>query len=219
MKKFGLLALMAILAGSVFAQEAGHWSIGGRAGMAFGFHSDGEFTDLLEDELLYYGISTDISSKGKLNFLLAGYGTYSFTERFSLQMELDLMFNQGIKLSAEGDSVDITYTSLDMPVLAKYAFMLEPVVLGVLGGPHLSIPFGDIEADVGNYSAKGDTNFMTFGVTLGGFVGYPLGPGRIVGDLRFIFDFNSVDIEEDGYSASVMTRRALAFTVGYEYSF
>jgi hypothetical protein len=114
------------------------------------------------------------------------------------------------------ETVKVYYTSLDIPVLFKYSFLTRPVVFGAMAGPHLSIPLG--KGTIADSEEKDKFNidtFATFGLTLGAFGGYPVGPGRIVGDLRFLFDFNGLKDSDFTY----MKRRALALTVGYEISF
>jgi len=61
--------------------------------------------------------------------------------------------------------------------------------------------------------------FATFGLTAGVFGGIPFGPGRFIGDMRFIFDFNTLEAGDNGFTLEFMRRRALALTLGYEISF
>jgi hypothetical protein len=122
------------------------------------------------------------------------------------------MIGQGLE---DNFGADATYNSLDIPVLVKYSFLNKPLIVGVEGGPQLSIPIGKYKDPRGNF----DTDGPTFGAVAGVYAGYPLGPGRIIGDLRFLFDFNKLKAKEGGVTENILTRRGLIFAVGYEYSF
>jgi hypothetical protein len=60
---------------------------------------------------------------------------------------------------------------------------------------------------------------ITFGAVAGIYAGYPLGPGRLIGDVRFLFDFNPLKSKQGGSSNDFLTRRGLVFALGYEFSF
>jgi hypothetical protein len=196
-KVLAVLIVLFVVAASGFAQ----FSVGAKLGGAFGFHSwNSDIEDLTGEE-----------PDSKFNFTFGAFGGYAFNEKLSLQVELDFMLNQGGEVSSE----DIEYNSLDIPVLVKYAFLQNPLVVGVAVGPQISIPLGDIKVASEDIGADG----ITFGAVAGLYAGYPLGPGRIIGDLRFLFDFNQLKASESGVDADVLARRALIFTVGYEFSF
>ena len=146
------------------------------------------------------------------------------------------MINQGIKFSFseeyygfEGGVYDINIinSSLDIPILLKFAVAKKPVLIGLLAGPHLSLPLGkliisgnDEDEDMVVFSQY-SINGITFGLTAGLFAGFPVGPGRITGDIRFLFDFTPVNIHDFSYGENFDTfnRRGVALTAGYEFSF
>jgi hypothetical protein len=66
----------------------------------------------------------------------------------------------------------------------------------------------------GDYDSAGALG----GITFGAFVGYPLGPGKIVGDLRFLTDFASVNAHISGSDWTVLHRSGINLTIGYEIS-
>ena len=121
------------------------------------------------------------------------------------------MINQGIDVESQGghthggswsDSHEFTYTSIDIPVLLRYNFFHG--FFGLLIGPHISIPLmGDYVDDIQ----------VTFGITAGVQGFFPLGAGFLVGDVRFIADFNEIVDGSDWH------RQALVISVGYEWSF
>jgi hypothetical protein len=218
MKK-ALIVMLAILmlSTALYAQNAGIFAVGIRGGLAFGFHElENDDIDGVDKEPVF------------LNPNVAVYGAYAFTDNVALQAELNFMINQGLKLkfseSGVAFSTEYTYTSLDIPILLKYSFDFG---LGLLAGPHISIPLGKISTNV-SYSMFGysgseklniDPDGVTFGLTGGLFYGFPLGPGRLIGDLRFVFDFMPQKGKYEDRSADILSRRALALTIGYEFSF
>jgi hypothetical protein len=79
---------------------------------------------------------------------------------------------------------------------------------------------GKINVEVGGASgAAGVENTgVMWGVTGGFGVGYKLGPGNIIGDLRYINDFTENKIRYDGQEMKGFLRRSINLTVGYELS-
>ncbi|MDR2951713.1 MAG: PorT family protein [Treponema sp.] len=218
MKKLVILVLaFCICAAMLAAQEGGDFTVGSRLGFMFGFHSEG-------DDFKYIAPGAGMLDDSSLaNFNLAFYGEYSLTDAMALQTEFNFMIAQGKKWSGYGTTVEVTYSSLDIPILFKYAFLKKPLVVGALGGPYLSFPIGKMKdkISVSGYSVsdESDTEGITFGMTLGAYAGFPLGPGRIVGDMRFIFDFNQIQATYQNVTRKVLRRNGLVITAGYEFTF
>jgi hypothetical protein len=215
MKKVLLaLVVLSLIAGAGFAQEAGTISAGAKLGGVIGFHS-------FEKQEME-GAAT-ITPDSKFNFTFGAFGAYTIIDNLSVQAELNFMISQGGEGSASGIDFETTYNSLDIPVLIKYSFLNDPVIFGAQAGPQLSIPLGKLEGKVsypgGSKTYKSDSDGITFGAVAGVYVGYPLGPGSIIGDLRFLFDFNALKRKENGKSEDLLTRRGLIFTLGYGFSF
>ena len=215
-----MLLVFVPLAAGLYAQEAGQWTAGGRLGAAFGLHSSRDMGGHFDDP----GHST--VDEMRINFIFAGHGAYTFTDRISIQAELNFMVNQGynLRVSVDGDllhSEKVRYSSLDIPVLLRYNFLNSSSVFGILAGPHISIPIGMVEFSEGGNSDEFQIyTAATFGLSAGIFGGFRAGPGRVIGDLRFIFDFNSVEERREGAGGfEFMRRRALLFSLGYEMSF
>ena len=229
MKRFLFVALIFMMAFTVvFAQEAGTFSAGVRGGIGIGFNDfTSDMRDLIEDvfETKNYKVES------MLHPVIAAYGYYTFAPNMAVQFEANFMINQGIKAvyseSIYDLSWDFMYMSLDIPVMFRYTFLNAPVSVGLLAGPYISIPISQLETgmtikwggvDMGSIPVdKLDMEGFGFGATAGVFVGYPLGPGSIIGDLRFLFDF--VHPKLKGATDPFMNRRALNITVGYEMTF
>ncbi|MCL2480202.1 MAG: PorT family protein [Spirochaetaceae bacterium] len=228
-KRLVVIFVLLMVVTGLFAQQAGQFSVGSRLGPSFGFNNSGDFVDLLkltliaEDPFLANMIS--ISNERLTNFNFVLYGAYTIIDNLSLQAELNFMINQGYKiettmLGLSLGSTKITYSSLDIPILLKYTFVNNPALFGILAGPHISIPLGKAKISGFGMSEKFNIeNFATFGLTAGIFGGYQIGPGRILADLRFVFDFNALEEKEEVITIEFMKRRALSLTAGYEISF
>ena len=207
MKKMVVVAMILLVTvAGIHAQQAGQWTIGGRIGAAMGLNNAGDLD------------VSGVSIEPLFNFNFALYANYAFTDRISFQPEFNFMINQGYQMRIpQLGSVDITYSSLDIPLLLRINLLEAPATMGLLLGPHLSVPLGNGEVSGGGASAEFDIDTsITFGVTAGIFGGWQAGPGRFMADMRFIFDFNGV---EDVDAFEFIRRRALLFSIGYEISF
>jgi hypothetical protein len=229
MKRF-LMILTVVLATSSAVNAQTGFTVGARLGPGFAFNKlEGVLKDM-KDNLSSGGLS--VEDESNIVFALAVYGNYEIFPRFSVQAELGLMINNGVKLSTSVPGIGSfgmkgSFMSLDIPVLARYDFLESPVSLGVLGGPYLSVPIGKLKTEItdstgyfgGNSSEDFDIDGIRFGITAGVAAGYKLGPGSIVADLRFLMDLAPVKIKDSGTTEKVFTRRGVNLTVGYEISF
>ena len=224
----GFVFLMAV--SGLAAQQTGQFSFGGRLGGAVGFNNPGTFDNAVRDHFgSLLSRSHSVVDEPELNFNFAIYFNYAITSRLSAQAELNFMINQGYELILSAPSqrsilIDVNYHSLDIPLLLRYSLIDAPVIFGIQAGPHISIPLGRLEVYEDRDGAAFNERFgidtsAAFGITAGLFAGFNAGPGRVVGDLRFIFDFNSLDATAFGTRVEFINRRALAATIGYEISF
>jgi hypothetical protein len=80
---------------------------------------------------------------------------------------------------------------------------------------------GTIHTDGRIFTGESRTEGLTFGAVGGLVAGFPLGPGRVTGDIRYLHDFTALKgtIENSGGGKEFLSRRELVFTLGYEYSF
>jgi len=204
------------------APQSGQFTVGGRFGGTLGF--TGSFTDV-ENMLRTFFSNPDAiaSADPELNFTFALYGNYAITNRISIQTELNFLINQGYELQAPRqerglDSFDINYSSLDIPLLLRVNF-LRYRLFGIMAGPQISIPIGRLEiydnrTEMYIEKMNIDSSF-SLSLTAGLFGGFRAGLGRVVGDMRFIFDFDPIQAE----GIEFIRRRALTFSLGYEISF
>jgi len=194
------------------AQRAGLHTFGFRLGGAFGMHGSTGYVYISDRHY-------SLDNTGRLfNFNAALHWAYTIRNNLGIQAELNFMINQGSRVSAHGwrpgpgggyhdwISGRLTYTSLDIPILLRLGLLFNGHI-GFLAGPHLAIPLGGGSFDGRNI----EESSAAFGFTTGFYLLLPIGAGRIVGDLRYVFDFSRAMGE--------MRRRALPITLGYEMSF
>ena len=187
---------------------------------AFGFRLGGAFglwagLESGSGQVMNYFYQYDESNRFSFNFAL--YYVHMFTNSMALQAELNFLINQGIegewsvRTGPHGTrtrlSSEWTYTSIDIPVLFRFRLFQELFGFATghfLAGPHISIPIAGDNVD---------DAVMTYGLTIGGTGYFQMGPGHLVGDMRFITDFNGAF---DGASAR---RQVLSITMGYQWTF
>jgi hypothetical protein len=236
-KVFVLMAALVLVSFAASAQsfDGRGFVAGARLGPGIGFHGNGKYMDDTMDWIKQlaqaFGTSISVDERGGLGFIIAGYGAYYFTGSLAVQAELNFMIGQKKiwELSESGagsGELEGSYSSLDIPILLRYEFLQQPLTVGLVAGPVLSIPISDLEVSVSSYlrdvlgtDGHDKTDGITFGATAGVFGSYPLGPGKIIADLRFLLDFNPLKVKEDGITAEIIKRRSLNITVGYEFSF
>jgi len=212
MKKIPIAVLLLWMSTvTLFAQDAGEFTLGIRGGILFGFHKVGsDLKNYISDEFDRYPTEESL-----LNPNAVAYGNYAVTDNIAIQGELNFMINQDIKFSAYGYTVEGTGICLDIPVLLKYVLVTDQMRIGILAGPYLSFPLGKFKTS-GYYSDGWEPEGFVYGITAGLFAGYPTGKGRFVGDIRFIFDLSPMKINDYGYIMEIMERRGIALTAGYE---
>jgi len=241
-----------------FAQEngtnQGTFSAGARIGMGIGLSEPKQFMDFANQEF-YGGRITNMTHNSELNFNVALYGNFAFNNFLSLQAELNFMIYQGydmrLTMSTEGLSsplgsqpplpgpipnqltfnADLSYFSLDIPLLAKVNFLggsPNGASFGLLAGPHVSLFLGRAEfweERAFGIGGERDTpinidNSAVFGITAGLFCSIPVGPGRIVADFRFVRDFSSLQATTElGNQFDILQRSAVVLSLGYQISF
>jgi len=251
MKKTILTTLAIALTLGVFAQEngtnQGAFGFGARIGMGVGLSDPKQFMDFANEEF-YWNSIVGMTHNSEVNFNIALYGNFAFNNFLSLQAELNFMIYQGydMRMTIDTDmfspfglgpglpnpahrsfNADLSYFSLDIPVLAKVNFLggsPNGAAFGLLVGPHASIFLGRAEfwRDYGreNEDEFNIDNSAVFGLTAGLFCSIPVGPGRIVADFRFVRDFDSLKARTTaGNRFDILQRSAIVFSLGYQISF
>jgi hypothetical protein len=157
---------------------------------------------------------------------------YAFDDAFSLQPEL-LYSSKGVGGNLYDGFVPVDVTIglayLELPVLAKYAFLagkaLRPCVFA---GPSVAYAIGsELEISAGPLAASVDISSLThvtdFGLVVGAGFGYETGSGVLTFDARYERGFTNVimsgDFEVNGSTETIdvddFKNYGFAFTVGY----
>jgi len=231
MKKFLIISLVFLIAlSSLYAQDAGRFAFGARAGLQIGM---GKAHDDFNAFINGSDVKLEVWPCGDL----ALYGIYGFTDNIALQTELNFMIGQGRlcrDTSITTDYVKITYSSLDIPLLLKINFSKTQSRYGILGGPYFTLPLGQASVTYEGFinpNEKTGINAPNTGFTVGFYYrGLAIQNLRWGIDARYIQDFgystlkkitvidattnNSVAISDFGF----INRRGIVFTVGVEYS-
>jgi hypothetical protein len=190
-----------------------HFLIGGRLGAGFEINT-------ADEDMVGSGYSPNEKSNTAFNAAL--YGAYRFDDVWSVQVELNFMLNNGMEISGHGNTVKIDYPTLDIPLLVRWNFIQSPVLVGIVIGPYISIPVGKLNLSVDGHGSALDTKGYTLGIAGGFVLGYKLGPGNLVADVRYLNDFDSLYVHEDFgegmQDANICIRRSINITLGYEFS-
>jgi hypothetical protein len=169
----------------------------------------------------------DISTNSITGFSVAFVLDIGITENFSVQPELAFIqkgFNQEETFDILGTmftiKVDQVINYIDVPILAKYAFVnSETLIVYVAAGPVLGYAMsgkttveqdGEKETMDINFDDEGINRF-DFGGSIGAGAGFGVGPGHIVLDLRYVMGFSNLikdpidneKVNNTGFGASV----------------
>jgi len=188
------------------------FAVGGRLGAGFGINT--AHSDM---------VGTGVTPKEESNITFTGalFFAWRITDRFGIQPEIDIMVNNGIKATfADGGQVTASYHSLDIPLLLFFNIIHSPVRVSVFAGPYLAVPIGKMNMEVSGLSGgtSADTVGVNFGVTGGFSAGFRAGPGNIIGDVRYMNDFDEVNVNYRGNAMKGFLRRSVNVSIGYELS-
>ncbi|MDR1230667.1 MAG: hypothetical protein LBK61_04610 [Spirochaetaceae bacterium] len=191
-----------------------HFMAGVRLGAGFEINT-------ADEDMVGPGFSLKEESNTAFNAAL--YAAFRFNGVWSVQAELNLMRNNGMEISGDGDGSGfrIDYPTIDIPLLVRWNFMQSPVAAGILIGPYISYPAGKLNLSADGNRGRGlDMKGHTLGIAFGFALGYKLGPGSLSADVRYINDFGSLYVHEDfgegPQDANICIRRSINITVGYE---
>ena len=187
--------------------------IGARLGLGFGINTA---------DVDMVGVGFTPNEKSNRTFNSALFGAFKINPHWFIQPEFNFILNNGIEISGQGNTINIEYPTLDIPILVRWNFIQAPVLAGIVLGPYISMPIGKLNLTVDNTGSALEMNGYTFGITGGLTLGYRLGPGFLTADIRYLNDFSSLNVRNDFgdgmQNAKIMIRRSVNLTFGYEIS-
>jgi len=210
--------------------------LGIRAGSVFSLSDPGTFGDVVQDTLTPpTGKKFESNTFGPLegtleNLDIAVYGNYSITELISIQVELSTR-TQGYALffhvkDEPARTIDVKYSSFDLPILVRFNFQAPMMNFGFLLGPVFSFPLGDLSIiETGrpptktaplHYSSYVINSRITAGAVAGTFATFPIGDGRIGAHLRVLYDVLPLEVQNEGEPIEAGSRMNLSFGLFYE---
>lgn len=169
-----------------------------RIGIGLRFGSSIELNKAHEDMVGTGGVRP--TEKSPIGFVPTLSAFYRLNESLKVQAEMSYFMNNGIKVLGFYDNysgyildIDVSYTSLDIPVMLSFNFIQKPLNVDVYAGAYVSIPVStaNISYDIEGYGTlRGavDVTGISFGVLGGLDVGFAMGPGNFVLDARFLYD-------------------------------
>jgi len=219
MKRLFITILFFIMVLSIaHSQNAGKFGLGLRMGVPFGLHE-------AQDHHKAWLKINKLEKKSMPGFLMAIHGLYGFNDYIGLQTELNFTIGLGIKGKRDEDHwADSTYSCLDIPVLLKINFInSQSTRFGILAGPYFTTALGNSDTKYHNYTNSDeeyDIKASHFGITGGLFFTKSFNILSLIVDFRYLNDFEKSTLsvlKKNDYE--FMKRRALALTVGIEYTF
>ena len=210
MKKILLIALVIVIASFATAMSQGKTGITEK-GFKIGLN------------MSKYTGSDATNTKTKSGLVLGGYITYSLSDIFALQPELQYTMKgaKGEFYSAEYDiTIDLTdkLNYLEIPILAKFfvntrssvkpSFYAGPAISFLMSAKEKGEAQGvSAEVDIKDYIKSTD-----FGLIFGAGTDFLAGSGRITFDIRYEMGLSSID---DVSNAADIKNSNLSLMVGY----
>jgi hypothetical protein len=180
--------------------------LGARAGLAQGMY--GSAGDL-------FPASTSLT--GGLSFDAGLYGAVNVLGLFEIQVEA-LVSGNSFDIARTSTFNSVAYTSLELPLLAKLVWRPSIFMVQGYGGIALSVPLGQLTIKHSNGTTTADYGVMP-GFVLGSGGGIKLGPGVLLGDIRYSGDFGALTANISGGSHEISRRSRVSFSLGYEIGF
>lgn len=155
---------------------------------------------------------------------------------FGVRPEFDMNFKNGFYYKKEGSVVttrtEFTTDTIDIPVLLTFGIPLNETVKFDFGaGPYISFPFngwksvGSTMSALGSWAsnANGKTSPVNWGLAFDSGLGFKLGPGYLMLDVRYMLDLNETKaravVAGETIEKGLFTRRSLNVGLGYELTF
>lgn len=174
----------------------------------------------------------DLDLGGTLNFGGTAFVKIPVFRDLVVQPELGFTHNMfGMKYEESGFkmTVDGSYNAIDIPVLVGWDFKInDSFTVTPLVGPKISILVGKLTGET-ERSYRGVTDKsewdddigspVLFSIVVGAGVAYKVGPGAIVGDVRYNIGISDLKTEYKDEKNAIATPRSLQLSVGYQISF
>ena len=168
------------------------------------------------------GTDTDLGKS--LDFGGAAFAKVPVYKGLVIQPEVGFTYNMVGEKDDNGGKKSGAYMAIDIPVLIGYDLKVSnELTVTPLFGPKFSIPVGKFSSVKGNGKSAPDMdieNVILFSIVTGVSASYKVGPGAIVGDIRYVNGVSGLATKAKGDSsknASVQaTPRNLQFSVGYQ---
>ena len=150
-----------------------------------------------------------------LNFGGAAFAKVPLYKGLGAQVEVGFTYNSyGTKTNGVKNS--LSYKAIDIPLLVAYDVKVNnELTITPLFGPKFSIPIGKATPDKG--SDVDIYNSVLFGIVAGVSGSYKVGPGAVVGDIRYNAGVSQFTTGKDvKVSTGGFHPNNLQFSVGYQ---
>jgi TolB-like protein len=153
---------------------------------------------------------------GGLSFDAGLYGAVSVFGLFEIQAEA-LVSGNNFDIARGTNFKSVAYTSLEIPFLAKLVWRPSIFMVQGYGGIAVSIPLGQVTVKHSNGTLFADYGVVP-GFVVGGGGGIKLGPGVLLGDIRYTGDFDALTANISG-NRKISQRSRVSFALSYEIGF
>jgi hypothetical protein len=176
----------------------------------------------------------DVEFKGKFNAGFALQASYQFTDLLGIQVEgifnpdeFDIDIGASVLGISLTGKTTIKTASIRIPVLFKVGGVLDnDMYLGGIGGVYFTLPVMDLlfmsEGAIPGFGFVSGTGAAEWkgapGFTVGGLVGYVLGPGILFADIRYNMDLSDVELVIGDTSVKFFKRSDIGIGIGYTLS-
>jgi primosomal replication protein N len=192
--------------------------LGIRGGSSLGFYN-------------LFGIMSDGDIDERVSFDFSLQASVQINDFFAVQAEFIYAYDSLVvtfveDLNYQGWARDvpgkrtIEYSSLIIPLLAKYTYRPSIFSIQGFGGIYFSIPFGKLKDKVNYdfswqlYDYDTETDFsIPMGIMVGGSFGVNIGPGSIFTDIRYVYDLGNLKTKDGN---ELYQRSRILLSIGYE---
>jgi hypothetical protein len=218
MKNLFIIFIFVNLFNGLYAQNKDIY-FGGDIGLNFGIQDINEsYKSLL---IKNYGYNFEIERSRSFAFSLYA-GCYGFTRDIAIQIGVDFSINEEINQASKVWNIDSTlsYSYVNVPLLLRISRKIfTPSSVGIVLGPYISFPLGEIEEKsfIGNQKYNQE---VTWGIEFGQFITYSLKTGNLIFGIKYTRDFmEKFLLSDSGIDFGVFTQQDIKITIGYEYHF